>query len=212
MRRLLTLSIIMCLTLIGVLFAVRVASANMPMTIGKVLVESCAPPCWNDITPGVTTVDEAVPLLHANPILDRISEWVPGDFVEQERKVCWGFKVTRNLNACVKRESDTEGPINIINFNALGSTLRIGDMMGIYGQPLAVRYIFTGSGLFASVFFNNNVEVIVHKSFRLCQSVWISPDTPVSSIMYHYAADEPPFEFDTPAWQGFKAIPEITCG
>jgi hypothetical protein len=211
MWRLLRFSIVICVSLTGIIILLRQISVTRQSSLQLLLIETCAPPCWSNITPGITSVDQAIPLLYENREIDHVGESVPGDFLEQERKVCWGFTTTFDVTACLKRERGTAGSVSRIDFKISNSALKIGDLFAIYGQPLAVRYIFTGSGMLSSLFFSNNVEAITVKSFDSCKSVWLTAGTPVDAIVYHYVATEPPFEFDTPAWQGFKAIPEISC-
>jgi hypothetical protein len=94
--------------------------------------------------------------------------------------------------------------------------MRLGDAVILFGKPLASVLWCTSSWHFLDlgpnlsgndflyegrIFFQGNIQVDV-----LTQESQFDPQMLVTSITYYYPADEPPYRFDTPPWQGFVRV------
>src|SRR5258708_35642435 len=67
MRRLFTLILILCLIVSAFTGAAILIGPRLPLPehLAMLHLTDCAPPCWIGIMPGVTTLDEAYPLIKA---------------------------------------------------------------------------------------------------------------------------------------------------
>ena len=109
MRVILSIGIILLLT--GLLSACQTATAPAPTAtptpspwIDVILNDpDCAPPCWNGITPGVTTMDEAWAIMQAEPgLIDLV--YYGGE--TSSANIDWAFSNADGLGSIYSSKTD----------------------------------------------------------------------------------------------------------
>ncbi|HVO43061.1 MAG TPA: hypothetical protein VMT34_10575 [Aggregatilineales bacterium] len=155
-------------------------------------------PCWDGIEPGKT------PLAAASFRLDQSYGRVP------HSAACPSGWRLPGWVACL--ESRDDAIVNLIRLEpgpaepALSRSL--GAMVARFGIPVAVPDCWiqldrvTGAqSLVIVLYFQGDVMTVVTLPRSLNA---LSPAQAITSVTYDYAAEEPSYRFDLPAWQGFK--------
>ncbi len=110
-------------------------SGIRPVWIDKMLHHpTCELPCWENITPGVTLMDDGTNLLYQIPgIHVTYSSYQNGD---DEYHTEWLFDSENNPNVGMANSRSTDGIIYniILNLN-FESYMPVGDFIDVYGQP-----------------------------------------------------------------------------
>ncbi len=191
------------------LVGVRVVGAHsrhfgQPAALAVLDPKTCPQPCWHDIRPGESTLDEAEQLLRAGR-----------DFY-YDRTVYhlrWTTATTPPWEGRAYRWSAfNDGSISYITLEPPLGMLRLGDAIMIFGDPIVASLCWQAGGsapagfprpfLRAHVYFPGNVEVLAANPERP-RELRYDPNMIVWSLMYSYPADEPPYAFDIPPWRGF---------
>jgi hypothetical protein len=97
---------------------------------------ACQPPCWEKITPGVTTMEEAVKIVYQIPGVD--ITWLPSmtGVTEGEKSLQWYFNPSDF--GSIEPESGQE-IVSVIRLGAGGEQkLLLGEVIAAYGNPSAV--------------------------------------------------------------------------
>lgn len=118
-------------------------TAKDPLTI--LTMKTCEPPCWQGITPGITTKEEARTLIHNMKFLpDRPDLLIP-DFNE----IYWvntGSFDFREPNIWVEIRADEQDIVDYIVFNfASNNRPKLGDCTDLLGEPQFIG-MSTGRG------------------------------------------------------------------
>ncbi len=141
MRVILSIGIILLLT--GLLSACQTATAPAPTAtptpspwIDVILNDpDCAPPCWNGITPGVTTMDEAWAIMQAEPGLRDLQ--LNDDLWNS---IDWKFKNPSGSGYVRADFNDSTIVGTIIFSNDSYPTFTLGQAIEYLGEPDAVYY------------------------------------------------------------------------
>jgi hypothetical protein len=170
-------------------------------------VEACSQPCWHGIHPGVTTLDQAAENLRADQVLvANVLDVQLGDFASRRREICWEIRNQVDWRGCALRDQGFSGPINRLELEPPDEGLSLGDTILLFGNPIASEYCMRLGLYYAFVYFPDNVEVRTRGESPIQSGTTMpryDPTMRVFIVRYHYPADEPPYAFDTPRWQGF---------
>lgn len=176
----------------------------------------CAPPCWEDIYPGVTTVDEAVQLLRSNPFIDPEDVEVAVESDGRIDGVAWQYQSGRKeewSGWLLFYPPDVPSLIEEIVIVAPDLCLR--EIIDAYGEPDyletfsyrvagLVNLIWQAEGFFYSVDLDNEAAGITKK---LC-----------GGVVVHFKAETSPPEIPSMAvidltdedfipWTGYGEYP-----
>jgi hypothetical protein len=214
MTRLLIGTAVVIAALALIIAAIRLIGGWAVLPAAAILdPRACPQPCWHGIQPGKTTFRQALAIFKANP--DRIA--LPDDYLTRlsihfTLDTHWCGQVDRWDEAV----SNLDTPLQFIVLKPPANTMRLGDAVILFGEPLASVLCPTGmanlsgkvSRLYRGrVFFQGNIEV----SFFSDESRF-DPQMPVEMITYYYPAGEPPYRFDTPPWRGFARVDDpVIC-
>ena len=209
MKRLLTASAGIAAILVVVLLAVRMVGATNGLQATSLLAAGeCEQPCWQGIQPGRTTLTEAEATLRVNNVVnvssphsDLMLRWSSlGDPIWQGS----AFRV----NAKAADES-----ITFVVLKPPQDAFNLGDAITIFGDPIVSTLCWRFDAvpgnvqhpfLAAHVYFPGNIEVLAYNPLDPRDKRYV-PGMAIWSIMYDYPANEPPYRFDAPRWQGFTA-------
>ncbi len=200
------------------LVGVRAAnSANKSPTLTVLELYQCSPePCWHDIRPGVTPVEQAWALLAT----DHGLSMGLGSYDEH----CW-FRLADPLwRVCLGPlkgvPGDLVGYIYVQFGQGTESTAadapRLGDVLTLYGAPWASKlcwYRFmTGSGapgaqIAADVYFNDGLYAAASDP-RDSYHFRFDPNMPLFLISYSLPISE---RLDIPRWRGFTKATGQGC-
>jgi hypothetical protein len=161
------------------------ACASPPIPTTGPLIP-CDAPCWNGITPGQTTLDEARAILQRtiHPP-DHVSESV---FMDESTEFSW-YAANKGLNAV----GGAEGVVNLVSINVEGQTAA--DILSLYGSPdaqLAIQRIGSERVLYAVTWLypERGLSVLLRTGRlslirpNIAGVHVVQPDTPVSAIRY----------------------------
>ena len=149
-------------------------------------ITSCDPPCWNGITPGVTTLDQARGRLrqYLQPP-DYLNE---STFMDESVELNW-YAPNQGLNAV----GASEGVVRLVSINVDGMTAA--DVLAQYGPPpaqlglqrqgservlYAVTFLYPERGL--SILLRTGRSSLLRPSPT--RGFAVQPDTPVTAIRY----------------------------
>jgi len=168
----------------------------------------CVLPCWRNITPGVTTVQEA-----RERVLEMFSTssaeiQVPPTFVDQLNLAdgTWMFLQFEEQNLSVNF-SIRDQIVDKISFHFRGYKLRLNDVLGIMGDPTMVnmchenievrRALIHIENTVADAFFVQGLPVSGN-SFTISYG----PDTEIDALDFYAPRDIPLYDFSFP-WLGY---------
>lgn len=117
--------------------------ASAAAIIALLTPETCAPPCWAGIRIGVTTREEALALLAANP-------WV-GQVFSSEQQISWRWSGAQPALIDGERDGLIGLGGGVVQRIRLQTRIRFGDLWTLYGAPddtLMVRLISSRSSAF----------------------------------------------------------------
>ena len=169
---------------------------------------SCDPPCWNGITPGVTTLDEARARLrqYLQPP-DYLNE---STFMDESVELNW-YAPNQGLNAV----GASGGVVQLVSINVDGVTAA--DVLAQYGPPpaqlglqrqgservlYAVTFLYPERGL--SILLRTGRSSLLRPSPT--RGFAIQPDTPVTAIRYLPAAPVDQFVARLPEVRRAQAV------
>jgi hypothetical protein len=147
----------------------------------------CEPPCWQKITPGKSSSDEAYQILSGLPFLHTAPLATPKRIDDFRSYDSWNFqKNMRERGGVITYFNDT---VAYMEFDVRG-TLKIGEMIDFYGKPellsvisgwndsrwLEVRWIYPDKGVLITHFDHNWRPEGNYAS--------ITPDLPVYDVYY----------------------------
>jgi hypothetical protein len=201
------------------LLAARLLGSTMsrPALMAVIDPGKCAQPCWHEIRPGTTTIYQAYGLLHADSqLISDLQDLHSSDSTGQGGvrdipELCW--KIAVDWEGCAFRDLGSSGPINQLDLDPMQSqtqTFTLADALMEFGTPAASQLCIRLGIVYSIVYFPNNVEVRA-RSNRLNPLPQYTLDMGVFVVRYHYPANEPPYQFDTPQWHGFSRLPPDFC-
>ena len=137
MRVILSIGIILLLT--GLLSACQTATAPAPTAtptpspwIDVILNDpDCAPPCWNGITPGVTTMDETMRILQNEPKVYFLSSGNPAD----GRPIDWRFHNPLGGGGMVSCSNVDYNLVDRISLSIQSPAITLGQAIEHLGEP-----------------------------------------------------------------------------
>lgn len=179
-----------------------------------VLSRTCPTPCWQGLIPGQTVFADVEALITSRaPFLTGLTYSTITRLRTVDRELCWDIRATRLWQGCAQRESRrNDGPITHVQLNPPVGGFTLGDALIRYGRPIGALACvrFTGRvrvHITVDVYFSGNVQVRAYNEPD-ATLLRTTPEMIVSLVRYHALADEPPYRFDLPAWNGFRALQE----
>ncbi len=104
---------------------------------GWLVKQPCAAPCWEGITPGVTTAEDAQKLLQQNASFSDVKFYIPK--VSQENSgITWNWRGTNDDGEADFDGSSVTHVITTIR-TSLPDPVTLGDVTAAYGYPNYVR-------------------------------------------------------------------------
>lgn len=170
----------------------------------------CKAPCFEGITPGVTSVDEAVAILKNSPYVDAGSVEIK-DYTASEPKqrlVYWSWKTAPlPFNSAIADFDDPKHTIRKIHPNMEGINFSLAELMQLFGEPSHVS---------ADNVYTSNVRLywadvgIYSWVARKQANFDILPATPMRYIRF-FAPDALKEAMQSPLqpitkWEGFKGF------
>jgi hypothetical protein len=193
LTRLGALILILLVILALSLIVVRANGVPAPDSVAALFQVSpgCRPPCWHDITPKKTTVEEAVAILRA----DKAS--VQTVFPKDNRYLRWDFTGTKGSGFIMILDDNATEVAEIWFRFKPDHTLTLGDAMLLYNTQATLQ-------------FAGNIDAIVDYSAvrgkfgtRLPIDIPLDPSTPITTVLYHTSLYNRKTTGPT-AWKGFR--------
>jgi hypothetical protein len=155
----------------------------------------CSQPCWNGIRPGKTMWSQSEAILRA-------AAFVPSG----QSTTCWRKSADSTVEACIiVYLSPHDRPIESITLFFPHFSTRLGDIVSVFGKPIASRLCVNprapAVAVRGYVFFKGDVRAVVINPARPNERRF-SPDMIVSFVSYNPAGV---FSSDVsvPRWAGF---------
>jgi hypothetical protein len=168
------------------------------------LKEPCAAPCYEGITPGNTTGEEAQKLLQQNPAFSDVELHMPNGAPELS-SITWNWSGTQ-----IESEADFDGSLPEHIIYALGITLRdpikLNDITSAYGYPTYVQAEAEGGDIPTQLayglhlyYISSGIDIDIYNHTSRLSKPIVSPETLVHAV-----------GFFPPSMDGFhKAIGRI---
>lgn len=181
---------------------------------GIVSQEPCGPPCFQGITPGVTTIEDAyLNLLKAGaPCRMSESRFEAGARVDSEDVECYSGKGYISIQSRhLSGQQDTDEAKVIVDSIMLKppTKVTVGQLIARYGPPDAVREATfqdrPGNQSFMSFYFDEQ-QTYVEFPIQRAAAYTVAPDTAIESVSYRTAADYQKViddRTDTLLWKGY---------
>ncbi len=210
MGRLIRLSLLLIVAAsLLVVVAKAIGRMSLPPAATSVLTEACAAPCWHDIQPGKTTIDEAEALLQADhtTLIANVYRLQTQQFAYTDHQLCWDIQGRPPWQGCAAASAlpVKGGPVTRLDFDLVldsNPPFQLGDAIVKFGQPQVALLCSRLGFVYTRIFFPNNVEVrAINQRDQL--RLELTPNMSVYSVRYYYPSDEPPYPFDAPPWRGF---------
>jgi hypothetical protein len=168
-----------------------VACSPKPNLRSQILDPVCEPPCWQNIIPGETGMDEFPKILSSMPDVDPERQGWMGKRHGYDQLYSWYFQ---KIDGSVQIGFLDEKVINIIIESDVGATLE--EMLEKYGEPTDIIYVmrnklvFMGSAMVETVnlVYPEKGMMIVFDN-RGINPIRISPQQPINWIIY-FTPDE----------------------
>jgi hypothetical protein len=149
-----------------VVILVSVCPGCIKRNIGtkSILENPCSPPCWQDITPGITTESQAIEILNQNKITKKEpfqESLLP--YLIFDKSICQKFLDQGGV--CFDENKEIIQGIGIVPIE----NLSIEQLISLYGDPSHVLF-FKGWGDFSFV-----VKIVVYESMGIYVDLKIAP-------------------------------------
>jgi hypothetical protein len=179
-------------------------SDGVPWTTRWLTAPACQPPCWANITPGITTMEEAVKIVYQIPGVELT--WLPtmDGATEAENSLQWEFGPSGY--GWVGAESGQE-IVSEIHLGAGEKQLLLGAVIAAYGNPSTVVKgschggVVGGSTCIYSIVYPDlgmELDIGIHEY----QKIDVQADTEVSGIYFYPLTGERLGEPGV-VWSGF---------
>ncbi len=149
---------------------------------------ACNPPCWNDITPGISTEAEAVFLLKNNPQVINSSIDRNIDVRQETINIYWDFFDKPGAYGFIKiRQGKVEG---ISFFPSYGKiALRLTQLFQEFGEPGKVLSVYNSNSLKEGeiYFYYEEQGILATYSLKLEKPKFrhlLQPESPISSFAF----------------------------
>ncbi len=163
---------------------------------------SCAQPCWHGIRLGQTTLDQARAVLQAAGI--------PGLIASESTRLCWHLSFGGAWRACIQQPRLSDSSVRSLSLTSMGGTLRLGDAILLFGEPVNPVVCWTNGRVAAYVPFHHNI--VVRASAPLGERAVFDQNMIIDTI-YYYAPDALSYDGSPAHWEGFtRRIPVRPCG
>jgi hypothetical protein len=148
---------------------------------------ACESPCWENITPGVTTMEEAVKIVYQIPGVE--ITWLPtmDRATEDEKTLQWDF--SQSGYGWVRAESRQE-IVSEIHLGPGGKQLLLSEVVAVYGNPSTVvkgschgGALSGGTCIYSIVYQDRGMELDI--GVHEYQKVDVQADTEVSGIYFY---------------------------
>ena len=176
-----------------------IGARSDPSRLAMLSPGSCTQPCWHDIQPGKTSLEDAANILRNENIV-KDARWP-----EYLYQLCWSSNTQPVWHGCVRRSSDHHTPVRSVELQPPTNAVRVGDLIRLFGEPTAARlcsfWMDMEPNIVALIYFPNNILVTAHSQHN---ESGLNPDMTVRWL-YYYPAGAPLYGGRTPAWQGFNS-------
>lgn len=149
----------------------------------------CKPPCWNGITPGKTTVAEAVEILKRTPIITEVETWTEQLTLRRDiGHLEWNWITGESAGSAEYHTEATTQTVYVIYLQNVA--IKFGDVIKAYGEPshISARAILNPHG--ESIAY---LVTIVYRDFGIALHYWenpsFSPETYIEGIGF-FAPDD----------------------
>jgi hypothetical protein len=154
----------------------------------------CRPPCWEGITPGKTTANEAVEVLCRSPVIATV-EMATSPLIPEEGYVTWTWVGRQGQEGGLATfDAQTPaGPVYVIE-PYYPASFRLGDVMQAYGEPShIIARSYHGPDIGSGVFYDLRI-VYRSQGFLLIDGGRNKPvlgaDTRFESVIFFALSDE----------------------
>jgi hypothetical protein len=165
---------------------------------------TCQPPCWENLHPGTTLINEVPNILAKVPDIINISDSAYSGFVECKSWSMNGYE-KKEIGLACKNKYD-EKPISTIElkfgFNP-GSRVYLGEIINSYGNPNYVVPKIDNAGCHAYIFY-------IEKGMRLFvdgsspgKMMKITGNWEVLNVTFYYPENDIDTTLDSLGWKGF---------
>lgn len=148
---------------------------------------SCQPPCWHNITPGVTTIDEAISILEKSPEIKITSK--------SEFGLSWDFVQNEDEGGTLGISED--GIVRMIWLASVSERkLLLKTIVATYQEPEYVKpydcrqgrcvtaLVYPDVGMFLSVFVANTGQTSLQEEENTFHEIEILPETVVDRVYF----------------------------
>jgi hypothetical protein len=170
---------------------------------------NCQQPCWQGVRPGETEPDVALTLLWENNLIAPEGIW-PGYM----SRFCWASSDAFPWEGCLNQKglASRRFPIETIDLRPHG--LMFGDVIGVFGTPLAAFTCQVVAGSVSSLtaramtadyfYFPNNIIVRAYAVRN--QPLAATPNLLVYRITYYPEGQTTWKAYSFPGWHGFSSL------
>ncbi len=159
----------------------------------------CYPqPCWHNISPGKTTLDEAIAIIQADPTLELFHADVPNG-----RIFMWERTSNPQAGGMISYTIPKDKELALIGSlyvsEAPEHELCLKDAISIYGNPIFVSYVISRhGGIFVD--FSGNVIARIYDNLNPT-SRDVFPNSSITQLIYSDSVGEVP---DKQLWTGYS--------
>jgi hypothetical protein len=166
---------------------------------------TCQPPCWENITPGVTTMDEAVKIVYQIPGVE--ITWLPtmSGATEGEKSLQWSFGPSGFGWIGTERWQEIVSEIHL--GTAGEQKLLLSEVISAYGNPSSVakkschgELLSSASCIYSIVYMDREMELDI--GIHDYQKVDVQADTEISTI-YFYSQIGASLDGSGIVWSGY---------
>jgi hypothetical protein len=199
---------------------------GMPANYPKLWLkgDSCSLPCWQGITPGITTAEEAVVILNSSPAIKTGSALT----IEHgaDGQVTWDWLGSEDGGYARYDARDPNHTIYAIRplfgfISGINPVFTLDEVIKTYGEPSHIaafgRYGVEGQGPFYRViFYWDDLGISIEQRKLTRTKPRISPSMEFTIVNFHSLPFDPKKSFDegrySIVWQGYKTFNEYCTG
>jgi len=169
-----------------------------------ILGQPCEAPCWREIIPGETTLEEAIQIIRADEQLTNLDEQR-----DDSGRVAVNFNAADGPQCCRIFSQDGEIVTSVLTF--LKPELTLNEVLDRFGEPQYIQAeSFTVDQTFIT-FAYPDVPMLIYVFAEAFETATLSPDNQVIGVVY-LAADEMDVIIETSnwyAWQDYGLVQQI---
>jgi hypothetical protein len=209
MMRLLNYLSITVLILAMLVLGSRVIGTQRPSAVEQFASQKCSPrPCWRDIHPGETSMDQARTILKADAI-----SGIPDQYqVCYESNGCWSL-ILHSFSA------DPQSPVGELAFQPSPGAFLLGDAINLYGDPISSQLCYLAAPtngdlgpeiqrplMVGYLTFRGNIHAVVYAPKDTLQQRF---DPAMDIYRLYYRAGN--YDIFSPPWRGFSRPKKLGC-